>query len=523
MGHPLEEGISALLFVGNGADHNNYQDWLNRQKLQGAAFHGWGGRADECAVVLLKDSQTLDGLYNGFSNTRAAFCGFTARRKKNDIWEWYCEDGRWHELSADMPEKKLFSEKDPFDLSGKEDTVTILLDAQWEDGSGHRADCGYPMFSNSLMAHSFGGLDGKTYHNTIPAFMNGIQNGYKYFEVDLSYTADERLVLCHGWSEANCKWTGIPYSPDFKDMTYKRIMGMKVHGNPIIDAREFYEYLKKYPQYTFEIDLHNYSGEAVRKRIAAMLKDFRRDQEVLDRLLIQAYSKDMYEDIDQVYHFKYYQYLVGKNIHKLDEIISYSLDHGICALALRANLAKPGLVRKIRNAGIYVLCYTVNKDLQVAKKLLDSGVSTLCTDFITEKQIKEQKESFGHYPFYVYYNSGNTNAVSDYEKIGGEKTAAEKLTSGNLEYKDQTIWNNDGKTSLVPCHYSVKGKTFAGWKLRIRADGKQLWYCKDHMYHGKGDFEAGTMVEPYIFADQEVIPQWTLPANAILVMVAKWK
>ena len=63
----------------------------------------------------------------------------------------------------------------------------------------------------------------------------------------------------------------------------------------------------------------------------------------------------MFEDIHKVYPFVHYQYLVGKNIHDLDSVITYCLDHGICVLALRMNLAKPEYVRKIRNAGLYVM------------------------------------------------------------------------------------------------------------------------------------------------------------------------
>jgi hypothetical protein len=284
-----------------------------------------------------------------------------------------------------------------------------------------------------------------------------------------------------------------------------------------MDAREFYAWMKAHPGYLFEIDLHHITGKKVQDIIKALLDDFHypEDEEILDRLLIQVYSRQMFEDIDAVHHFKYYQYLVGKNIHDLDAIINYSLDKGICVLALRTNLAKPELVKKIRDAGLYVMCYTVNKDLAVAQKLLDSGVNTLCTDFITYKMLEENKERMGQHPFYVYYNSGSTEAVGDDD--------AQQLPSGNFEYKDQTLWENDGATRLRKCRFSVEGKRFVGWNMRVQIDGKQLWYCEDHMYHGKGDFEEGTTVVPHLFADEEILPKWTVKRGIKLVMVAVWK
>ena len=122
------------------------------------------------------------------------------------------------------------------------------------------------------MAHAFGGMDGTTYHNTAEAFEHGKKEGYQSFEIDLSYTEDDRLVLCHGWTENNCKCTGVSYKPEFAHMTYEQAMQIPIHGHSIMDARQFYE----------------------------KAKDFRQDEGLLDRLLMQVYSQPMYEQIDSV-------------------------------------------------------------------------------------------------------------------------------------------------------------------------------------------------------------------------------
>lgn len=512
LGEQAENGKKAVVYVGNGATSQNYKN----------ACDAMGGSYDQTAIFEF-DGEEFPQIENEFSWDQAKCIGFYARRRESDGWSWYCVDGKWHPAEASMPQKKLWMENEQTDLLFADSTCSVVvLVAQWENANGIRCDCGYEMFSNTLMAHAFGGMDGKTYHNTEAAFNNGIQNGYRYFEVDLSYTKDKRLVLCHGWTKANCKHTGFDYQPDFADMTYKRIMGMKVHGNPIMDAREFYHQIKKKDNaYTYEIDFHNIAGKEIQERTSSMLEDFQYDKQVLDRLLIQAYSRQMFEDIHKVYPFVHYQYLVGKNIHDLDSIITYCLDHGICVLALRMNLAKPEYVRKIRNAGLYVMCYTVNKDLAVAQKLLDSGVNTLCTDFITEEMLNENSERMGHDLFYVYYNSGSKEVQNLYPEEVAENV--EHLPSGNYELKDQSLWINDGKKALRKCGFRLDGKKFAGWKMRMQVDGKQLWYCKDHLYHGKGDIAEGTIVEPYLFADEEVLPVWTVKRECKMVMVAVWK
>jgi glycerophosphoryl diester phosphodiesterase len=370
------------------------------------------------------------------------------------------------------------------------------------------------MFKNKLMAHALGGLDGKTYHNTLSAFEAARKQNYQYFEVDISMTSDKRLVLCHGWTRAQCKTTGMEYSDELENATYDRIMEKTVHGNSLIDAKDFYEIVKQYPQYRFEIDFHGRTGAEMKNRVELLLEDMKEDREALDHLLIQSYSQGMYEGVEKLYPFKYHQYLVGKNIDKLDEIINYALDHGICALALRMNHAKPALVQKIKNAGLYTLAYTVNSDMDIAAKLLESGVDTLCTDFITPAMLDKPADSLGQFPFYVYYHAGIPEAESDYPD-------AKRLKNGIYEYQDTEIWKNDGERSLRKCRYKVDGKQFAGWNLRIKIENTVFWYGKDHLYHCKND--SNRAVKHELFRDEQQLPVLTVKKQMCIIMVATWK
>lgn len=520
-GERPDEGRSAIIYVGNGAAKSEYKSRIEQGVFEGEAYEHLGGFFDMCAIEYVTDGSHAT-VQNAFAHERASFAGFTVRRKREKCWEWYCADGQWRSAGETLMEKALFVQGDELTLVTPEQNETIILDARWETETGERLNCGYAMYTNALMAHAFGGMNGKTYHNTMPAFKNGIKNGYKYFEVDLSYTTDQRLVLCHGWTESNCKHTGFKYEPSFQSMTYSRLMRMKVHGNKMISARKFYKRIRRLDKYTYEIDLHNVEGEQMEKRMRALEKDFKYDQKVLDRLLIQVYSKQMYESIGDTSYFKHYQYLVGKNVHNLDDILTYALDYGICALALRFNLAKPEYIQKIKNAGLYVMCYTINKDLVVARNLLDSGVDTLCTDYITQEELKGQTTGFSDYPFRISYNGGLPEVVSHYDAALCEEEIV-RVNSGTLEYKDSEIWKNDGKRRLRKCCFTVPGKRFVGWNMRVRVDGKQMWYCKDRLYHGKGDIVEGTIVEPYIFKDEEQIPVWNLEENVTFVMVAVWE
>ena len=457
-------------------------------------------------------------LQNPFVRDDVDCIGFYARRRTPVVWEWYCTDGSWHRTEADMPEKMLF----PVGSSVKElykDEDSIYFVTQWEDKHGIRVNCGSDIFSNPLMGHAFGGMDDKTYHNTMAALEHGIETGYKDFEIDFSYTTDGRLVLSHGWSPSNCKCIGITYKPDFDNMTYERVMNMPIHGNPIMDARQFYERVKDEPDYRFEVDFH-FVQEHRKEMVQELVKDFENDGQVLDRLLMQVYTQQMYQIIDGVYRFKNYSYLAGKYVYRLDEFLTFCLDKGICAIALRANLAKREYIDKIHNAGLYVMTYTVQRDADYAKHLLDSGIDTICTDFITE-ELLDEAEGFGYFPFYVWYNSDRADVENHYSEDARDQFIQTK--KGNLEYKDKTVWENDGSGTLRKCEFSVPGKHFVGWKLRVTLDGNTFWYCKDGLYHIKKDFDETKDVVPYIFADEAVIPVWKVKRNMKLVMVAVWE
>lgn len=380
-----------------------------------------------------------------FSNSDLKCVGYYARKRTEEGWIWYGTDHNWHDSFYDSTVCKqlipIAASVEPL-YEAVDDEIYLV--AQWEDEHGIRRNCGYEIFSKKLMAHAFGGMDGTTYHNTAEAFEHGKKEGYQSFEIDLSYTEDDRLVLCHGWTENNCKCTGVSYKPEFAHMTYEQAMQIPIHGHSIMDARQFYEKVKNEPAYTFEIDFHNIK-KGNEKRVAAMLEDFRQDEGLLDRLLMQVYSQPMYEQIDSVYHFANYMYLVGLNIDKLDAILTYCLDHGICSVAMRTNFVTKENVRKVHDAGLYAFCYTVSDDAVYANYLFQLGVDMICTDFVTEKALEATKETFGRYPFMVWYNSNHKEAVSHYpETSDGDENAGTltRLKSGNLEYRDKTIWEH---------------------------------------------------------------------------------
>ena len=503
-----EDDKIIFAFISNGAEQ------LKRENITDSAeiYENLGGNYELCVVEKFDKCQALS-VRNYFTHHEAKFIGYQVRKKENGVWKWLAEDGIWYENQRHMPKLLLLNEKDTvkFQESGK----AYILEAKWELADGTKVNNGYKMFLNPLMAHAFGAMNGKTYHNTVEAYEHGKKLGYKYFEVDISKTADDKLVLCHGWSKANCRWTGIKFYSHFSHMPYRKLKRLKVHGNKIPPIRKFVKIMKKDTKSLFEIDFHNIDGEAAKKRVGLLVDAFHGEKELLDRLLIQAYSKEMFQAMNEQYRFKHYQFLVGNDIGKLDDIINYCLDNGICALALRMQFAKPEFLEKIKNAGLYSLCYTLNDDIVVAQRLLDTGANTICTDYITKKDLEENKERIGHHPFYIYYHGSREDTKSNYPTIN-------KTKRGMYEYRDAGIVNNDGEYTLVKNQYYLPGYKFVGWRMRINIEGEELWYTKNRGFCNSKEIKK-RIATPYLFQDEEKIGQWNVKKNMRVVMVATWK
>jgi hypothetical protein len=89
-------------------------------------------------------------------------------------------------------------------------------------------------------------------------------------------------------------------------------MNTKIQGKyTTIDATTIVEIMRNNKDLLFELDLRTLDREAATKTANAIKEVFGTDTSITDRLLVQVGSPEMYEAIDDVYHFKYYQYIIN--------------------------------------------------------------------------------------------------------------------------------------------------------------------------------------------------------------------
>ncbi|MBU5429191.1 CDP-glycerol glycerophosphotransferase family protein [Kineothrix sp. MSJ-39] len=242
-----------------------------------------------------------------------------------------------------------------------------------------------PMFRHRYMAHAFGGYQGYKYTNTKEAFAHAIACGFRCLETDLFLTTDDQLVCSHGFKEEECLNCGLPYEPWYKtEMTREKFLALQIHGMHTADAFFLYEKMKEYPDLYLEIDMKRLNAEKATRYATRLVETFAHDEEALGRLLIQINSEKMYEAIDAVYHFPYYQFNVVRKRYEagqLGDILSYCKEKGICAVALKGEYASAENIACVKAAGLSLLVYAIDSRKR-AEMYLARGADTICTNYI---------------------------------------------------------------------------------------------------------------------------------------------
>lgn len=515
---PIEiTGISggrkaAVVYLGNGAVSNDYAAYFAENKINGRAYSGLGGTCNECAIQYVRGG-SFDKLTvrNAFCHEEAdaGFAGFVLRKKTADgIWVWYMEDGSWQPLTAGEFRKKRFFDGDILPKSDDPSAPQVyILQAHWVSPEGKSLDCGYKMFRNKITAHALGAHNGRRYLNSKEGFLHNLnEKGQRFFETDITLTEDERLFLFHGFKERDFARYGIEYGPEYEHMNYEKTKALDIYGEHPMDVREFYELVKALPEeIAFEIDIQDVKPDLARRTIEQLVADCKGDHEMFRRMLLQVYNRKAYNTIDSVYHFESYMYNVFRHIDKLDEIITFCLDNGICSISVRASESTPEILQKIKNAGFYILAYTIKTDLVFANTVLDYGADTICSDFITEEELEGCKERLGKYPYHL---------ACICEKDGD---SAEVVLPDEIE--------NDGNYEAPDWTLDAPEEGFAGWRAFVTRDGdKRFWYCDDGLYRSgnqRGSKLKGK--QPKVFKPGDKLPVFTVREDDTVYLIASFE
>ena len=239
------------------------------------------------------------------------------------------------------------------------------------------ADGGTTGFQALRIAHAGGGLEKKTYTNSYQALDANIENGFRYFEIDFTFTSDDQLVCLHDWKS-----------------NFKRSFGFETEHR--LSLEEFQKLAEENTKFT-NCTLTGLAGWMVENPVALIVTDVKEDNlkalkrihEVLPdadtRVIPQVYDPVNFEEIhamgfEQIiwtlYRYSGSDYQV---IHWLDEWPSK------VAVTMPKEWATSALPKAVKSRGIPTYVHTVNNPEEMRKLLTEFGITEIYTDFLAPR------------------------------------------------------------------------------------------------------------------------------------------
>lgn len=235
-----------------------------------------------------------------------------------------------------------------------------------------------------VVAHSMGTVDGNAYAPSVETFIESYKKGYRAMEVDFVYTSDHFLVCRHLWEDPDLQ-EGIDseHIPSLEQFEKTKILG---EYTPLSFAR-LCELLKEYPDVWIVTDTKDQSLDQVRQHFCSIVSEAQENDalEVLDRFVIQSYTSNMIEEIQEIYPFKNhiyasYEYWNG-NIVDFVKICRWCNNLNVDSISMWDIYYCPNIQYIADRYGLDIYVHTINS-IQRGQECLDMGAKGIYSDLV---------------------------------------------------------------------------------------------------------------------------------------------
>ncbi|MEE9614686.1 MAG: glycerophosphodiester phosphodiesterase family protein [Thermodesulfobacteriota bacterium] len=221
-----------------------------------------------------------------------------------------------------------------------------------------------------LIAHAGGGINGKSYTNSLEALELNYAKGHRLFECDFEWTSDGHLVLMHDWNKGFEALFGDPKPvPSLEGFLRLKMSG----GLTQLSLRGLIEWLDGHRDARIVTDVK-------RKNIEALTSIRDRYPEQLGRFIPQIYSFSEYRIVRGLGYEDIILTLYRTSATN-DEVVRFSGNNELYAVTMPAPRAFSGLPGRLKAAGVFAYAHTVNNP-GLRDRLFAAGVGGLYTDFM---------------------------------------------------------------------------------------------------------------------------------------------
>ena len=244
------------------------------------------------------------------------------------------------------------------------------------------------------ICHALGKVGNVTLTNSLEAFETNYRKGYRVFEADFQITSDNVYVLRHDWSSDLGQAEGFGWTEDVKEVpTAEEFKKTPIYEycTPLL-LEDWLQIMKEYPDIWLVTD-SKYSN-TVTEDFQLFVETARNCgcEDVLDRVIVQLYYQDMYDEVNAVYPFKNYiftLYMIGFP-EDSEELLRFMEEKNIGGLTMPSTTWNESIKETLgdhENFKVYV--HTVN-DRDEAVRFLEN-VDGIYTDMLREETVEAIK------------------------------------------------------------------------------------------------------------------------------------
>ena len=200
-----------------------------------------------------------------------------------------------------------------------------------------------------FIAHGGGKFQNHTRSNTKDALDYNYSKGFRCFELDFSWTNDNKLVLIHDWNNSAKEL----FEKSTGRLSHEDFLNRQTRDNLILlDIEKLLLWLNDHQDVTIITDVKN-------KNLEALLLIKTKNQNLFKKFVPQIYSFQEYNIVKNIGFDKIILTLYRSN-YSDDEILSFARKSELFAITMPTNRSFSGLPKKLSDIGVPVYAHTVN-------------------------------------------------------------------------------------------------------------------------------------------------------------------
>lgn len=229
----------------------------------------------------------------------------------------------------------------------------------------------------NFIAHAGGAINGQTYTNSLEALNYNYEKGFRYFEIDFSWTSDQELVAIHDWKESNAFQKIFHVPVDMTIPTRTQFLQLKTKtGLTQLSIEDVLRWAKIRGDVFIVTDIKSNNLKGLKK----IFTQFEKERKFV---IPQVYS---YREYDEVMKLGYPYIILTLYRMKVDspQVLDFAKKNTPFAVTMPLLVAQKGLANLLNKNNIRVYVHTIN-DMETFSSLRRIGVFGIYTDFLTPR------------------------------------------------------------------------------------------------------------------------------------------